>query len=248
MPPKIVYVEGLIGAGKSTLLRTISDVFPKSKVMVIYEPVHKWEESGVLKLFYSDPKRWAYTFQTYVCVTRVQAIHDAIRILSKCEYDALEYIFVERSMFSDKYFFMNNLWKTGDVNENEIKLYDEWWSMWKRTLPDEFSKTYSFLYIKPSMDMVMTRVRKRSRDGEESVNVEYQSHLQNEHETFFPLPRRLIRTPSPETGNIDSAKHNFQLHSGRTYNGERYVLLESDDNVNSPALVTAIINVFRYIS
>ena len=72
-------------AGKSTFLRVLQSRFPVSTVQ---EPVDKWQKisrfaigisfleltissnegaksENLLDMFYKDPKRWAYTFQTY---------------------------------------------------------------------------------------------------------------------------------------------------------------------------------------
>jgi deoxyadenosine/deoxycytidine kinase len=194
MPPKVVYIEGLIGAGKSTLLKALSSTFAPDEVRVIYEPVAEWEKSGILKLFYSDIKRWAYTFQTYVYVTRIQAILKEIESMSCDEYQRLKFIFVERSVFSDKFFFMKNLEMSGDVNEVECHMYNMWWDMYIQLLPCEFTHDHaSFIYLKPSMDKTMERVRKRARDGEETVGEQYQRSLQRVHDEFFTTHPRVVQ-------------------------------------------------------
>lgn len=79
---KIVVVEGGIGAGKTEFVRALADglpaVAPRFRVRPVYEPVDQWVASGMLAAFYADPKRWAYTFQTYVYATRVMAIVEAV--------------------------------------------------------------------------------------------------------------------------------------------------------------------------
>ena len=67
-----VVIEGNIGCGKSTLLSQFENV---SNVQVLTEPVTKWQNlSGcnLLKSLYEDPKRWAFQFQSYVQLTRLQ--------------------------------------------------------------------------------------------------------------------------------------------------------------------------------
>ncbi len=68
---KSFLVEGNIGAGKSTFLKIISQYLD---IQIIYEPHQKWQNvagHNLLEQFYKDPKRWAYTFQSYAFVSRV---------------------------------------------------------------------------------------------------------------------------------------------------------------------------------
>lgn len=76
-------VEGNIGAGKSTFLNLMSDgsLELQDIVEVVPEPVEEWQAvtSGdhpinLLDRFYKDPQRYAYTFQHYVLLTRMQKV------------------------------------------------------------------------------------------------------------------------------------------------------------------------------
>ena len=95
---KIFSIEGNIGAGKTTLLNLLEKQIPNCKV--IYEPVKEWKNIGgtdLLKSFYSDPKRWAFTFELESMVSKVRKIKEAI----STNYDI---ILLERSIHSDKAF------------------------------------------------------------------------------------------------------------------------------------------------
>lgn len=248
--PQVIYVEGLIGAGKSTLLKTIENYTSPTKVRVIYEPVKVWEQSGILKMFYDDPKRWAYTFQTYVCISRIQSILNFITGISKEDYTNLDIIYVERSVFSDKYFFMKTLFEAGMVSDVEMSMYNMWWDMWRKTLPQEFTMGYSFLYVKPHMDTVMKRVRSRARDGEESVSETYQTDLARVHDEFFQNPTRRIRSTSPEIGCDDTTRNlltDVEFHSGRTTTNDRFIQLDcNSDMTDNDVLAMALNNIFKY--
>ena len=71
----IISIEGNIGAGKSTFLKILK--LNLEKIKIIEEPLIKWqniEQDGInyniLDMYYKDPKRWAYTFQTYAFYSR----------------------------------------------------------------------------------------------------------------------------------------------------------------------------------
>lgn len=69
-----IIVEGNIGSGKTTFL----DIFRKCaqscglRSLVVPEPIDKWRNVGGQNLFQllaDDPKRWSFTFQSYVYKT-----------------------------------------------------------------------------------------------------------------------------------------------------------------------------------
>ncbi|PKA57348.1 hypothetical protein AXF42_Ash013535 [Apostasia shenzhenica] len=71
-------VEGNISVGKTTFLQRIANetIELRDLVEIVPEPISKWQDIGpdhfnILDAFYAEPKRYAYTFQNYVFVTRV---------------------------------------------------------------------------------------------------------------------------------------------------------------------------------
>jgi deoxyadenosine/deoxycytidine kinase len=179
MPPLVVVVEAIIAAGKVTYITMIRDhlVSLGKKVVVVPEPVDKWEKSELLLRFYADPRRWAYHFQT-------KAFHDRV-VVNQQAYethgDDVDYYLLERSPLSDK-MFMNVLHERNDVDDLEMKDYGEWWSMWNRMMP---YKPTHFIFLNPSIKVCMIRLSERGRPGEDGVTFEYQLSLQKQHELFF---------------------------------------------------------------
>ena len=96
-------VEGNIGAGKSTFLKMLKQYL---NVQIVLEPHEKWQNIGdghnLLDQFYNDPKRWAYTFQSYAFVSRVVAQQEHAKV------NPFSMQILERSVFSDRYCFARN--------------------------------------------------------------------------------------------------------------------------------------------
>ena len=60
---------GNIGSGKSSVLKKMHGY---RNMATRDEPMEKWENyngGNLLKLFYDNPARWAYVFQTQVLIT-----------------------------------------------------------------------------------------------------------------------------------------------------------------------------------
>ena len=172
-----VYIEGNIACGKSTLTRMLSARFKECNF--VQEPVEEWmgikDNNGVnlLDHFYKDTKKWAFPFQMTTFITRVQKIAN----LPKNETS-----FIERSVFTDRYCFAENLYETGYLNEIEWKLYTDWFSWLGNTF--QF-KPDLYIYLKTTPEMCFNRLKKRSRNEENNVSLEYLTQLHQRHEKWL---------------------------------------------------------------
>jgi deoxyadenosine/deoxycytidine kinase len=177
--PVVIVVDGLIGSGKTSLIDMLLEHLSKRglRVTIVKEPVEKWKESGILQLFYKDPARWGYTFQT-------KAFHDRVienRNAHSLYGNSTDVFILERSPFTDP-LFVNLLKGDGFMNDVEYKTYHDWWAMWSKVMPYEPD---IFVYLRPTLEECMRRVQERSRPGEEGIDIEYQRKLLEQHDTFF---------------------------------------------------------------
>jgi deoxyadenosine/deoxycytidine kinase len=180
----VIVVDALIGAGKSVLLEMLVVMLFKLfkiRAKIVKEPVEKWKKSGILDRFYKDPKRWGYHFQTKAFYDRVKANQIAYEEVSRDGDDTIDLYILERSCFTDR-LFMELLHESGMVDDLEMADYRDWADMWEKVMP------YSpdlFVYLKPSVDACMSRLRERNRGEEVNVKREYQVSLQAKHDAFF---------------------------------------------------------------
>jgi len=185
MPPIVITVDGGIGAGKTVYINMIRNKLSSRgwRVTIVEEPVKKWRDSGILDLFYKDPKRWAYHFQT-------KAFHDRVveNILAfQLHGDNSDVFILERSPFTDN-LFMEVLYDDKIVTELEYKNYKEWWALWYKIMP---YTPNMFIYLRPDIDVQMFRIEERNRleelptNGTGGVSKEYQEKLVAKHDNFF---------------------------------------------------------------
>jgi len=180
----ILVVEGNIGAGKSTFLQLLN------KHLVIdpvFEPHERWQNVGggenLLEKFYTDIRRWAYTFQTYAFVTRVL---EQEKHLHKCVSGVQV---LERSVYSDRYCFAKNCYEMGVMQPLEWKLYSDWFT-W---LVDGYAtKPTGFIYLQTDPSVCYERLRKRNRHEEASVPLDYLKRLHEKHEDWLIKRTELV--------------------------------------------------------
>lgn len=77
----IVYsIEGNIGSGKTTLLHLLRTHLPS--MVISAEPIGEWQRVGnhnILDVYYKDPQRWAYSFQSYALLSRMNQLYHMLR-------------------------------------------------------------------------------------------------------------------------------------------------------------------------
>lgn len=177
MIERIFFIEGIIGAGKTTQGKFICENVKNA--IWIEEPVQDWIDAGILGEFYKDMKSNAFKFQSFILTTRIKKINDSIKNLDP----SISYVlFIERSIFSDKHFFVKNLIQENLFSEIEQKMYDVTFDLYLNLLLP--FKTYEFIYLKPDIDETMKRIKKRNRD-KETVPEDYQIKLSALHNEFF---------------------------------------------------------------
>ncbi|KAL9664758.1 hypothetical protein QQ045_020165 [Rhodiola kirilowii] len=178
-------VEGNISVGKSTFLQRIANetIELRDLVEVVPEPVNKWQDIGpdhfnILDAFYSEPQRYAYTFQNYVFVTRVMQERESSSSIKPLRL-------MERSVFSDRMVFVRAVHEAKWMNEMEISIYDSWFDPVVSVLPGLIPD--AFIYLRASPDTCHKRMLLRKRAEEGAVSLDYLRDLHEKHESWlFP--------------------------------------------------------------
>lgn len=193
---RVIVIEGIIGAGKTTLIEKLAERLRQKghKVAIAPEPVNQWREDGALAMFYSDMERYAYTFQTHVFLTRVQAIRKAVQKTPDADV-----LLTERSPYTDRYVFMETLSRI--ITEQEMKLYNVWCDFWITTMPEGvMDNKWEAVFVDPPVNLCSNRMNQRGRKEEDKVSEEYQKELHQAYETFLAggTYRQVVNFPNTE--------------------------------------------------
>lgn len=179
MAPTIISVDGNIGSGKSTFVRLIGEHF-KDDVCILKEPVDEWENikdrSGktIIQNFYENQKDYAFSFQMMAYISRLSSL----RKLVKSNPNGI--IITERSVLTDRQVFAKMLFDAGKIKDIEYSIYLKWF--------DEYIEDYPIshiIYLKTTPDICAERIKKRLRDGENNVELDYLKSCDDYHETWL---------------------------------------------------------------
>jgi deoxyadenosine/deoxycytidine kinase len=170
----VISIEGNVGAGKSTLLKKLKDNYPEFNY--VPEPVDTWmgvkdkNDNNILKLFYSDFKRWSYTFQNFAFITRTLIMEESI----KNKKDSNIFI-SERSVFTDKNVFAKMLFDDNLMSELEYSIYNFWFDKYSKE-----NKVDAYIYVNTNVDLSAERIKMRNREGE-NIEKSYLQRLDDYH-------------------------------------------------------------------
>ena len=176
--PTTISIEGNIGAGKSTLLAALAA--HDQTLVVVPEPVDKWTRCGVLGLFYRDPRRWAYAFQSYAFFRRLKAQVEARRRARA------SVMVLERSVWSDRHVFGAQARADGLFAEPaEAVMYDDWHAWLVDDAFADAARLDGIVYLRAPPAVCLARIAGRGRPEEADVPLAYLEALHARHEAWL---------------------------------------------------------------
>ena len=196
----IYFLESNISGGKTTLLNRLNkflDENNRNDIEVILEPVEEWEKIGLLVSFYKNPGRWAYTFQNFAFITKYM-------ILMKL--DPNKTYIIERSPWTDYHCFAKLCHERGDISEMEMTIYESWFNTLIKGITDKFE--CKFIYLKTDPTICLERSKKRNRNGEEGIPLEYLKSLDNKHDEW--LSNDIIKIDGNSDDVDETTRHLLQ--------------------------------------
>jgi len=184
--PFTVVVEGNIGCGKTTFLQHFNKF--SDQVDIIAEPVEEWRDlkgHNLLQMMYEDPNRWSLTFQTYVQLTMLQNHTKATTKSLKL---------MERSIFSAKYCFVENLKRSGKLPLSEYEVLSSWFS-YLLSCPQVDLGVDLIVYMRTSPEVALSRLMKRGRGEEHLIAKAYIDDLHTLHEDWLVHHKHALPAP-----------------------------------------------------
>ncbi|EFA11257.1 deoxynucleoside kinase [Tribolium castaneum] len=181
--PYTVIVEGNIGCGKTTFLNYFQQF---DDVNVLAEPVNKWRNCNgynLLDKMYSDPKKWSFTFQSYVQLTILQ--HHTMKTGHPIKL-------MERSIYSARHCFVEQMARNGSIERASVSVMDEWFK-WAKENCD--LSVDLIVYLKTTPETAYQRMLARNRPEEQYVPLEYFQDIHNLHEEW--LLQKRFECPAP---------------------------------------------------
>lgn len=162
--PRFIAIEGAIGAGKTSLVKLLGEKFDATTVL------EKDEENPFIEKFYQDRETYAFQTQIFFLLSRYK------QYLSLAQRDLFNSVLVIDYLFQrDRIFAALNL------REHELALYDQIHNLVKGKAP----KPDLVIFLQADPDVLEARVKKRGRDYEKLVDLQYLRAVSTAFNNFF---------------------------------------------------------------
>jgi len=173
----IIWVEGLIAAGKTTLVRVLAELLG---YRALYEPV---TDEELLRLFYQDPKRWAFPFQIEMARRR-STLHELAMLESQVVGTPWKGTIIDRGLPGDRVFASLH-YRSGNITDVEWRIYEELYRKWM-FVPNIQPTMLLYLDVEP--EVALCRIKERGREAEREVDIGY---LRDVHDAYGRLMREM---------------------------------------------------------
>jgi len=159
-------ISGLIGGGKTTLTKELGK---KLGCTTYFEPV---EENIFLEGFYKDMKKYSFPMQMYLLNKRFEQHQKMVW--------AKENAIQDRTIYEDV-IFAKMLYEGGYMEKDVFQTYRDTFENMTHFLhrPD------MILYLDVEPEIALQRIKKRSRDCETTITLEYLQALQKGYEEWI---------------------------------------------------------------
>ena len=176
-----IAIEGPIGVGKTTLARLVG---ARLDIPVLLE---RFEENPFLSSFYADRDRYAFQTEIFFLLNRYRQQQSDVKPAVDETGLVADYLFAKTKLFAGM-----NL--HGDEWDLFVQIYD--------ALSQQTARPDLVIYLRASVDNLMSRIYQRDRLFERSMERGYIAGLAEEYDSFFGT---FIGSPyiTLDTDNLD---------------------------------------------
>ena len=145
------------------------------------EPVDIWQSikdqynKNILEIFYENQEKYSFAFQVMAYATRTSILQEAIRKNPQCKY-----VLCERSLEADNRIFAKMLYDDNKMEKIEYEIYEYFYKTRKEDMDLD-----AVIYIDASADTCLSRIEKRSRNGETNITLDYLQNCKDYHDKWL---------------------------------------------------------------
>ena len=167
-----IVIEGNIGAGKTSLVTRLADELNAKLIL------ERFGDNPFLPKFYNDPERYSFPVELSFLADRYYQLKEELST---------------RNIFSpvilaDYYFSKSLIFAGINLKQDEYNLYRQIYNIIHRHFP--VPDLYSYLHL--PVDKLMGHIRKRGRDYEQTISLDYLIKLQRGYFEYFKAQNDMI--------------------------------------------------------
>ncbi len=161
-----IAIAGNIGSGKTSLTEILARRFDAT-------PHFENIDNPYINDFYDDMGRWSFNFQIYFLACRIRQSMDALKNGGD--------LFQDRTIHEDAYIFAANLHEMGLMSSRDFNTYMKIFNLSEELI----RKPDLLIYLKASVPKLVGQIRKRGREYEQTIDVEYLERLNGKYDNWI---------------------------------------------------------------
>ena len=161
---RYIAIEGPIGVGKTSLSEKLSECFNAELIL------EKSNNNPFLKNFYLDKDRYGFQTQTFFLLDRYSQLLELAQRSLFHNGTICDYVFQKDMLFASL-----------NLNKDEFSLYENFYNLLKPKIP----APDLVIFLQSGTDVLMNRIRKRSRDFEKNITFDYLEQVNRAYNNFF---------------------------------------------------------------
>ena len=161
---RYIAIEGPIGVGKTSLSEKLSECFNAELIL------EESNDNPFLKNFYLDKDRYGFQTQTFFLLNRYSQLLELAQRSLFHNGTICDYVFQKDMLFASL-----------NLNKDEFSLYENFYDLLKPKIP----APDLVIFLQSGTDVLMNRIRKRSRDFEKNITFDYLEEVNRAYNNFF---------------------------------------------------------------
>jgi len=161
---KFIVIEGNIGSGKTTLAQMLAKDFNAKLIL------EEFDDNPFLPKFYQDNDRYSFPLEISLLIDRYEQIKKEI------VNNAVNSPFV----IADYYFSKTAIFAKKNLKKEEYRLFLKIFDIISGSLP----RPDLYIYLQANTDKLLGNIKKRGRDYEKAITLEYLEKISNGYADF----------------------------------------------------------------
>ncbi|NBJ69762.1 MULTISPECIES: deoxynucleoside kinase [Clostridia] len=160
-----IAIEGPIGIGKTSLAEKLSAHF---QFQLLKEIV---EENPFLGKFYENIEEWSFQTEMFFLCNRIKQLEDIDK----------QYLRNDQPVIADYHISKNMIFAKRTLSKDKFQKYEQiYW-----ILTEDMPVPNMMIYLNASLDTILERIQKRSRQIEQKIQASYLAQLAQDYEDYM---------------------------------------------------------------
>jgi deoxyadenosine/deoxycytidine kinase len=169
----IISLEGNIGSGKDNFIQFFKKYFNEN-IYFLEDSVYNWEDETLLKNFYKNSERWAFTLEVQSTIQKIKNLQSIYNNLDKDKI-----LITRRSPLSDKMCFVTSCKQMNYMTSKEVEIYNNLFETFN------IPKYQGIIYLKSNVNKCYENIISKQTGIDKGINFDFIQKIHNNYQKWI---------------------------------------------------------------